>query len=127
MLNVVGAAIIARGEILLVREEDQPGTWVFPGGSREEGETDEECLIREIHEEVPGLIVKSFRHFVTVTGVVPNSIDGICLKVFLVDAEGLFKRGDEIVEAEFMSDPEDLNLADATRKVIVALRMGRLL
>jgi 8-oxo-dGTP diphosphatase len=43
-----------RGRILLVRRRCD-GLWMFPGGRRRRGETDKECLRREIKEELPKL------------------------------------------------------------------------
>ena len=55
-LEVVGALIFdAEGRILACRrppEDVWGGWWEFPGGKREIGETPEECLKREIREEL---------------------------------------------------------------------------
>jgi 8-oxo-dGTP diphosphatase len=52
----VAAAIIRRnGLVLLARrspEENLGGFWEFPGGKVENGETPEECLARELYEEL---------------------------------------------------------------------------
>ncbi len=52
----VAAALIFRGGKLLITqrypEAHQGGLWEFPGGKREEGETFEECLHRELKEEL---------------------------------------------------------------------------
>lgn len=52
----VSAALIFRGGKLLItqRRADSHlgGLWEFPGGKREAGETFEQCLIREIREEL---------------------------------------------------------------------------
>jgi 8-oxo-dGTP diphosphatase len=52
----VSAAIITRNGRVLVcqRRPDQPhaGKWEFPGGKREAGESIEECLRRELSEEL---------------------------------------------------------------------------
>lgn len=52
---VVGAAII-RGGRLLAAQRAEPaslaGGWEFPGGKVDLGETDEEALVRECHEEL---------------------------------------------------------------------------
>jgi 8-oxo-dGTP diphosphatase len=54
--KVVTAAIIrANGSVLLARRasgENLAGFWEFPGGKVENGETSEECLARELQEEL---------------------------------------------------------------------------
>src|SRR5215467_10554281 len=52
---VVGAAIIARGRLLAAQRADPPelaGGWELPGGKVEPGESDQEALVRECHEEL---------------------------------------------------------------------------
>ena len=56
----VMAAIIQRGdEVLLCQRKEGAlaGKWEFPGGKIENGETPEECLVREIQEEL-GITIK---------------------------------------------------------------------
>lgn len=52
----VTAAVIEKGERVLIaqRRPDgrRPGRWEFPGGKVEPGETAEECLAREMVEEM---------------------------------------------------------------------------
>jgi ADP-ribose pyrophosphatase YjhB (NUDIX family) len=43
-----------RGKVLLVKRR-KDGLWMFPGGRKLAGETDKECLRREIKEELPKL------------------------------------------------------------------------
>ena len=55
--NVVTAAIIRKDTKILIAQRNndsylEPNKWEFPGGKVEQNETYEECLIREIHEEL---------------------------------------------------------------------------
>lgn len=53
----VAAAIIenGQGQLLIARRKkgkSQEGLWEFPGGKVEEGESAEDCLVRELREEM---------------------------------------------------------------------------
>ena len=55
MKLVAAAIIIAEGKVLLARRkrgDSHEGYWEFPGGAVEPGETLEECLARELSEEL---------------------------------------------------------------------------
>ena len=52
---VVAAVIEVEGRILIGKRKQgkmHPGKWEFPGGTLEEGETPEQCLQRELLEEL---------------------------------------------------------------------------
>jgi mutator protein MutT len=56
-MKIVGTAIIVneRNEILIGQRPEGkalPGLWEFPGGKQEEGETIQQCIVREIKEEL---------------------------------------------------------------------------
>lgn len=56
-MKIVGTAIIMdeKGRILIGQRPEGKalaGLWEFPGGKQEEGETVEECIVREIREEL---------------------------------------------------------------------------
>jgi 8-oxo-dGTP pyrophosphatase MutT (NUDIX family) len=57
------AAIMRGREILLIRHQHHTGGrtyWLLPGGGREPGESEEECVLREMREET-GLEVRIAR------------------------------------------------------------------
>jgi len=55
-VKIVAAAIIEKdGKVLIARRalhSNHAGMWEFPGGKVEEGETPQECLARELFEEL---------------------------------------------------------------------------
>jgi len=67
---VVGAAVTAnrKGEVLIAQRKQNDmlgGLWEFPGGKQEPGETIEECIARELKEEL-GINVEVGDFFMTV-------------------------------------------------------------
>lgn len=55
IIPVTCALIFSEGKVLATRRSqsmDLPGKWEFPGGKVEENESPEECLKREIREEL---------------------------------------------------------------------------
>jgi len=55
MIQVACAIIIQGGKILLAQnraDSDHPLQWEFPGGKIRDDETEEECIVREIREEL---------------------------------------------------------------------------
>ena len=55
VIDVSAALIFHNGRLLITQRPSDShlgGLWEFPGGKREPDETFEQCLIREIHEEL---------------------------------------------------------------------------
>ena len=80
----VSAALIFRGGKLLITQRHPQahlgGLWEFPGGKREPDETFEQCLVREIHEEL-GVEISVGELFESVTHAYPEKT--VHLKFFV--------------------------------------------
>jgi len=68
--KIIGVAVISneQGQILIDRRRPEGamgGLWEFPGGKIEKGETVEECIKREINEEL-GILIEVGKHLITI-------------------------------------------------------------
>ena len=68
--KIIGVAVIwnNQGEILIDRRRQEGvmgGLWEFPGGKIEPGETLEQCIKREIYEEL-GINIEVGSHLITI-------------------------------------------------------------
>ena len=55
LIEVSAGLVFRNGQLLITQRHADAhlgGLWEFPGGKREPGETFEECLIRELREEL---------------------------------------------------------------------------
>ena len=80
----VAAGLVFRQQKLLITQRLKgshlAGLWEFPGGKREPGETFEDCLVRELREEL-GIEVSLGRAFAEITHDYPRKT--VHLKFFL--------------------------------------------
>lgn len=119
MREAVGAVVIENGYILLVRKKK---TWILPGGKPESGESNIECLSREVEEELRVRLKNPRRLDEKFIGITPHKGDFLCEKVYLVEVEGEIVPSAEIEAAEWTKTPETYNLSDITKKIICFLR-----
>ena len=73
-------------EYVGVSRREDANDWNLPGGKLDEGETIEECVVREVLEET-GLHVRVVKHLTT--DIVPGGEDGIAFEVFTFICEPL--------------------------------------
>lgn len=127
MRKTIGAVIIEDKKLLLVKKRNY---WILPGGKLEEGETDLECLCREMEEELSGTKIDTqlYSYFNDFEGIAPHRKDEIYTKVYFIDIAGeLGKPSNEISDAKFINDFENYNISDVTNKVIKSLNEGEYL
>jgi 8-oxo-dGTP diphosphatase len=86
-IEVSAGLIFRSGQLLITQryaDAHLGGLWEFPGGKREPGETFEQCLVRELQEEL-GVTVRVGELFESVTHAYPEKT--VALKFFLCRLE----------------------------------------
>src|SRR6266704_1207488 len=112
----VGAILTAGERILLIRRGHEPeaGRWSLPGGRIEPGETDQQALVREVREEIPGPLA----------GAVERPAPGgrvLEIRDYAATvAGGVLAAGDDADDARWFSVPE-LAVLPLTTGLIKAL------
>jgi 8-oxo-dGTP diphosphatase len=124
VIGCVGAVIKdADGRLLLIRRGHEPGKglWSLPGGRIEDGETDEQALVREIAEETgltvtPGRLIGSVRR----PGAAPGTEYDI--RDYAADVTGgALTPGDDADDARWAA-PAELDALTMTDGLLGALR-----
>jgi mutator protein MutT len=123
-VDVSAALVFHNGKLLIAqrhRDSHLGGLWEFPGGKREPGETDEECLAREIREEL-GVEIAVGKLFEDLTHHYPEK--SVHLKFFvcrLISGEpqalgcAAFKWADRAELDNFPFPPADARLLEKLR------------
>ncbi len=129
MTEAVNAVIInAKEQILLVRKR---AVWILPGGKPLPNEADVICLQRELKEELPGLKqVKVTKYITTLNGTkTPHTHKELRVKVYVVQISprSEITSAAKIKQAEWVSQPEEYNLSEMTKKIISYLRQKNIL
>ncbi len=116
-VNVGTAGIIRKhGKILIAQRKKEswmePNKWEFPGGKLEPNESYEDCLIREIQEEL-GITISIDRLFMETTHIYMknNQEFPITLIVFLADWIKGEKRNIDCQDSKWIN-PSDLMMFD---------------
>jgi 8-oxo-dGTP diphosphatase len=131
MKRVTAAVIEREGKVLLAKRMpsgSEGGKWEFPGGGIEPGETPEQCLIRELREE---LGIESRVGELVASSRVPRGDSGLELLAFRVPSFSGEVRTFVHEELRWVAleDLSSFDLADADRlllpTVLDRVRSGR--
>jgi 8-oxo-dGTP pyrophosphatase MutT (NUDIX family) len=111
LLNPGGRAIVQdHAQRILLHKRSDFGFWDLPGGGAEEGESAEQCVIREVHEET-GLVVEKFEAIGFASCperervVYPNGdiIQGFALILHITQWSGSLQTSSESTSLEFFA------------------------
>ena len=103
------ALVVREGKILLTHELNT-GVYMSPGGGIENGETLEECCVRELKEET-GYVVRPIERFVTVK---EHSVDTLYVSnYFICEVTGECEKCLTETEVEHGAVPEWLEVSQA--------------
>jgi ADP-ribose pyrophosphatase YjhB (NUDIX family) len=110
--------VAKRGKVLLVRRRrDQ--LWMFPGGRKRAGETEKECLRREIKEELPKLRLGPVRLWKEVKSKNRRSGRKMSDAIFIASkASGRLKIGDKNeIDRAIWRKPRGIRLTPTSRYI----------
>jgi len=84
MLRVAAVAVVEDGRLLLVSKREAPDVFYLPGGKPEAGESAEECVRREVREELGAdLASLEFDHTIHA----PAALEGVPMAMDVFRAE----------------------------------------
>lgn len=126
-MAVVGAVLLTGRGLLLVSKRAAPATFYLPGGKPEPGESDLDCLVREVHEELDVQVTsaKSLLRARTPAALEDAEMD---LHVYEATVSGEPRAAAEIADLRWWPECGDVVLAPAIRDVVIPEleRLGRL-
>lgn len=106
-----------KGGIVLIKRKDN-GLWALPGGIVELDESLEDAARREAKEET-GLDIKLIRQLHTYSDPDRDPRDHVITTVFIAEAAGELKPGDDAEDAGVYNVDELPNLAFDHRKILM--------
>lgn len=115
--------------LLVARSKGQEAFYI-PGGKREQGECDEEALIREIKEELSvDLKPETIEHCQTFRAQAHGKPEGVMVKItcYLADFTGEIKAESEIEEVRWVSYEEKEKCSTVTQLIMEWLKSADLL
>jgi 8-oxo-dGTP diphosphatase len=110
---------IKNGQILSTKSKGK-NKYYIPGGKRENDETDEQTLFREIQEELSvEIIMQSIEYVGTFKAQSDGADDGVIVKMtcYKADYIGILKENNEIDEIKWLNF-KDLDIVSEVDKII---------
>ncbi len=120
-VQVISSVIISHGRLLLVRKK---GVYIPPGGKIMQGESDEECLRREIREELSRTEIENVRFYREIQGISPHEQKPISVRLYFADIKGnLGNPSGEIESSDWISFSRipRCDLSPATKNMVELL------
>lgn len=124
------ALICLRDNKILSTRSKNIDCWYLPGGKREAGESDFECLDREIREELTvNLIYDSLSFYRIFTAQAFGHPIGTLVKMtcYKADFTGLLKAGNEIESFGWLGYDDRLSCSEVDQQIFDALKHEDLL
>ena len=128
MINMVNAAVIRDGDLLIVKEKGR-NLWILPGGEILPGETEEQCLSRKLYGESAEINPKkAFTFFKRIESESPDHNDVVSVAVYIINAfrrpdiESCLRVKDDLAGIVWAYDPVIYHLSDVTWKIAMLLR-----
>ncbi len=122
MINIidkVGAIILQDKKMLVVREKNVDAFFI-PGGKRDNNESDEEVLRRELMEET-NLSVKPIKYYKEFITKAQLENDNVKVATYFCNAEGVAKPGKEIEEILWIDKNTNVNLGNVLKLMLPEL------
>lgn len=109
----IGAAIIKDRKLLVCRKKD---LWISPGGKVEPGETDEDCLRRELKEELQVRLVNIKFLAKYQDKYIPDPTKTIIINYYIAEIAQEPEASREIDEIKYVTSKDKLNYGSGIPK-----------
>ncbi|MGC1244960.1 MAG: 8-oxo-dGTP diphosphatase MutT [Spirulinaceae cyanobacterium] len=124
----IGVAVITnnQGEILIdrrPRDAEMGGLWEFPGGKVEPSETVEECIKREIKEEL-ALDIEVGQHLISVNYTYPQVHISLIVHYCRHQGGDLQPLASQEVRWVSLTEIANFEFPEANQQIITALQQG---
>jgi len=124
MRTAISLIVLTSEGLLLTKKKE---TWMLPGRKPLDGETDYDCLFREINEELvlSKEQISIGNYYKTFVGKTPHKGDLLENIVYFGILKGLIKPSNEILEAKYVKDFKNYKLSEITNRIVESLKQDK--